>query len=172
MEVDAEPRSRLDDELLRFFTGTLRDAGNVLAAQHQRVIDGDTEVRQCLHEIKELAAMVRLALAAGDSAMLGAALGRHGEPKRGLSAGVSRRSIILATTALLGVAAAVTVAAPAQAAPTSINFNNVTGTTHLAKPNVDVAVPSPCRPSWIWAPARSPAASPWPTSPRSSSWPT
>jgi hypothetical protein len=53
-----------------------------------------------------------------------------------------RRTIMLATTALLGAAAAVTVATPAQAAPIPINFNNVTGTTHLARPNVDVAVPT------------------------------
>jgi hypothetical protein len=53
-----------------------------------------------------------------------------------------RRTIMLATTALLGAAAAVAAAAPAQAAPIPINFNNVTGTTHLARPNVDVAVPT------------------------------
>jgi hypothetical protein len=53
-----------------------------------------------------------------------------------------RRTLMLATTALLGAAAAVAVAAPAQAAPIPINFNNVTGTTHLAKPNVDVDVPT------------------------------
>ena len=53
-----------------------------------------------------------------------------------------RRTLMLATTALLGAVAAVAVAAPAQAAPIPINFNNVTGTTHLAKPNVDVAVPT------------------------------
>jgi hypothetical protein len=53
-----------------------------------------------------------------------------------------RRTIMLAATALVGAGAAVAVAAPAQAAPIPINFNNVTGTTHLAKPNVDVAVPT------------------------------
>ena len=52
-----------------------------------------------------------------------------------------RRTIVLAATALLGATTALAVAAPAQAAPIPINFNNVTGTTHLAKPNVDVAVP-------------------------------
>jgi len=56
--------------------------------------------------------------------------------------GYLRRTIMLATTAVLGAAAAIAVAAPAQAAPIPINFNNVTGTTHLAKPNVDVAVPT------------------------------
>jgi hypothetical protein len=48
---------------------------------------------------------------------------------------------MLAATALVAATTAVAVAAPAQAAPIPINFNNVTGTTHLAKPNVDVAVP-------------------------------
>jgi hypothetical protein len=52
-----------------------------------------------------------------------------------------RRTFMLAATALVAATTAVAVAAPAQAAPIPINFNNVTGTTHLAKPNVDVAVP-------------------------------
>ncbi|MEV6304500.1 hypothetical protein AB0M02_34185 [Actinoplanes sp. NPDC051861] len=56
--------------------------------------------------------------------------------------GYLRRTIMLGATAVLGAAAAVTVAGPAQAAPIAINFNNVTGTTHLAKPNVDVSVPA------------------------------
>jgi hypothetical protein len=53
-----------------------------------------------------------------------------------------RRTAMLATTALLGAAAAITVAAPAQAAPIPVNFNNVAGTTHLGKPNIDVTVPT------------------------------
>ncbi|BAL88499.1 hypothetical protein AMIS_32790 [Actinoplanes missouriensis 431] len=56
--------------------------------------------------------------------------------------GYLRRAAVLATATLLGAAAAITAAAPAQAAPMSIDFNNVTGTTHLAKPNVDVTVPT------------------------------
>lgn len=56
--------------------------------------------------------------------------------------GYLRRSALLAVSALLGASAAITVAAPAQAAPFPITFHNVTGTTHLAKPDVDVAVPS------------------------------
>ncbi|MFC7530807.1 hypothetical protein [Actinoplanes sp. GCM10030250] len=56
--------------------------------------------------------------------------------------GYLRRPIMLVTTALLGAAATIAVAAPAQAAPINIDFNKVTGTTHLAKPNVDVTVPT------------------------------
>jgi hypothetical protein len=52
-----------------------------------------------------------------------------------------RRTFMLAATALVAATTAVAVAAPAQAAPIPISFNNVTGTTHLAKPNIDVAVP-------------------------------
>jgi hypothetical protein len=45
--------------------------------------------------------------------------------------------------AMLGAAVCVTAAAPAQAAaPIAVDFNNVTGATHLAKPNVDVVVPT------------------------------
>jgi hypothetical protein len=36
---------------------------------------------------------------------------------------------------------AVAVPAPAQAAPIAVDFLNVTGSTHLAKPDVDVTVP-------------------------------
>ena len=50
-----------------------------------------------------------------------------------------RRAVVLT---VLCAAAAVAVPAPAQAAPIPVNFNNVTGTTHLAKPNVDVAIPT------------------------------
>ncbi|GAA0923198.1 hypothetical protein GCM10009557_92000 [Virgisporangium ochraceum] len=57
-----------------------------------------------------------------------------------------RRSVMLVAAAVLGAAASVVTsvaaAVPAQAAPIPVNFNNVTGTTHLAKPNVDVAVPT------------------------------
>src|SRR3982751_5442313 len=58
----------------------------------------------------------------------------------GGNVGPLRRTIMLAATALVGAATAVAIGAPAQAAPLPINFNNVTGTTHLKKPNVDVAV--------------------------------
>ena len=54
--------------------------------------------------------------------------------------GPLRRTIMLAATALVGAATAVAFGAPAQAAPIPITFSNVTGTTHLKKPNVDVAV--------------------------------
>jgi hypothetical protein len=48
---------------------------------------------------------------------------------------------MLTATAIVGAATAIAVATPAQAAPIPIDFNNVTGTTHLNKPDVDVAVP-------------------------------
>ncbi|BBH68475.1 hypothetical protein ACTI_51600 [Actinoplanes sp. OR16] len=56
--------------------------------------------------------------------------------------GYFRRTTMLATAALLGATAAVAAVSPAQAAPISIDFNNVTGTTRLAKPKADVAVPT------------------------------
>ena len=49
---------------------------------------------------------------------------------------------VRAAAAVLGAVTAVAVPAAAQAAPIAVDFNNVTGTTHLAKPNVDVAVPT------------------------------
>lgn len=53
-----------------------------------------------------------------------------------------RRSLMLVAAAVLGAAVSVVAAVPAQAAPIAVNFNNVTGTTHLKKPDVDVAVPT------------------------------
>jgi hypothetical protein len=53
-----------------------------------------------------------------------------------------RRSLVLATAALIGATAAVTAVTPAQAAPIPLSFTNVTGTVHLAKPDVDVPVPT------------------------------
>ncbi|HEV3171109.1 MAG TPA: hypothetical protein VGZ32_12245 [Actinocrinis sp.] len=87
--VDPETLRKLDDELLLFFTGTVRDAGEVLAAQHERVMGGDRDAERRLHEIKELTTAARKALTDGDTVALGAVLGRHWELKRGLSAGVS-----------------------------------------------------------------------------------
>lgn len=90
-DVAVDPRTiaNLDAELLLFFSGTVRDAGKVLAVQHERVTDGDRDAQRRLHEIKELTVVARKALEEADTAALGAVLGRHWELKRGLSAGVS-----------------------------------------------------------------------------------
>lgn len=54
-----------------------------------------------------------------------------------------RRSFMLAAATMLGAAVSIMAAAPSQAAaPIAVDFNNVTGTTRLAKPKVDVSVPT------------------------------
>ncbi|WP_019871711.1 GHMP family kinase ATP-binding protein [Salinispora oceanensis] len=93
VHISPETIQRLDDELLLFFTGTVRDAGCILAGQHERVARGDRDTQQRLHEIRELVAVARNALIGGDTIALGAVLGRHWELKRGLSGGVSLPSI-------------------------------------------------------------------------------
>ncbi|WP_205314842.1 hypothetical protein [Nonomuraea lactucae] len=93
VEVDAETIRRLDDELLLFFTGTVRDAGEMLAAQNARVVHGDRDTQWRLHEIKELTTVARKALTEGDTVSLGNLLGRHWELKCGLGTGVSLPSV-------------------------------------------------------------------------------
>ncbi|WP_217492608.1 hypothetical protein [Streptomyces prasinopilosus] len=89
IHVDTGTRRRLDDELLLFFTGTVRDTGTVLADQHTRVSRGDADTERRLHEIKELTTSALTALRGGDVAELGQLLGRHWELKRGLGSRVT-----------------------------------------------------------------------------------
>lgn len=57
-----------------------------------------------------------------------------------------RRTVTLAAaavlSAVLSAAVSVAVPAPAHAAPIAVDFTNVTGSTHLARPDVDVTVPT------------------------------
>jgi D-glycero-alpha-D-manno-heptose-7-phosphate kinase len=89
VEVAAAAIGRLDEDLLLFFTGAVRDAGRVLTAQHERIERGDRKAESRLHEIKELTAVAHKAVVDGDARALGLVLGRHWELKRQLSEGVS-----------------------------------------------------------------------------------
>jgi D-glycero-alpha-D-manno-heptose-7-phosphate kinase len=91
--VSPEVRHRLDEELLLFFTGTTRDAGKVLAGQHQAVRNGDRDVMDRLHDIKSLTEPMLDALGSGNLTEIGRLLDRHWRLKQGLSPAVSTPGI-------------------------------------------------------------------------------
>jgi D-glycero-alpha-D-manno-heptose-7-phosphate kinase len=87
--VDTQFTRRLDEELLLFFTGRTRDAGEVLGEQNARVKHSDQEAERRLHDIKALAPLALDALKNNDATALGEVLGRHWSLKRQLGARVS-----------------------------------------------------------------------------------
>ncbi|KUN00437.1 hypothetical protein AQI95_34635 [Streptomyces yokosukanensis] len=87
--VDAEFVHRLDEELLLFFTGRTRDAGEVLGEQNARVAHSDRDAERRLHEIKALTPLALDALKNSDAPALGQVLGAHWELKRQLGSKVS-----------------------------------------------------------------------------------
>jgi D-glycero-alpha-D-manno-heptose-7-phosphate kinase len=91
--VPPEVRARLDEELLLFFTGTTRDAGTVLAAQHEAVRSGDRDVTARLHDIRSLTEPMIDALRSGNLNEIGRLLHRHWRLKQGLSPAVSTPTV-------------------------------------------------------------------------------
>jgi len=91
--VDDAFARRLGDELLLFFTGSTRDAGEVLREQNAQLGHSHRSTEQRLHQIKELVPAALDALKNGDAEALGSVLGRHWELKRGLGARVSTARI-------------------------------------------------------------------------------
>ncbi|MFI6554593.1 GHMP family kinase ATP-binding protein [Streptomyces griseus] len=90
-EVSVDPRflRRLDEELLLFFTGRTRDAGEVLGEQSARMRHDDREVERRLGAIKALVPPAVDALKNHDAGALGRVLGEHWDLKRGLGSRVS-----------------------------------------------------------------------------------
>ncbi|MGV9706014.1 GHMP family kinase ATP-binding protein [Streptomyces sp. NPDC003483] len=89
VSVDPAAMDRLDQELLLFFTGTTRNASNVLSAQDGSARGGPSHVDDALHGIKELVDEAVQALQAGDTRAMGDVLDRHWQLKRGLGTGIT-----------------------------------------------------------------------------------
>ncbi|MFH9575349.1 hypothetical protein [Streptomyces sp. NPDC017230] len=87
--VDVDFVHRLDEELLLFFTGRTRDAGEVLGEQNARVNHNDRDAERRLHEIKALTPCALDALKNNDATALGRVLGAHWGLKRQLGSRVS-----------------------------------------------------------------------------------
>jgi D-glycero-alpha-D-manno-heptose-7-phosphate kinase len=98
--VEAEPLKipldaffNLEDNLLLFFTGFSRKAGDILADQKQRTEGHDEEMLKNLHYVKELGLRSKEALHSGDTGLFGALLHEHWEHKRRRSGGMTNPQI-------------------------------------------------------------------------------
>ncbi|HOW58705.1 MAG TPA: galactokinase [Candidatus Omnitrophota bacterium] len=83
----------LEDNLLLFFTGFARKAGDILKDQNKRSHDADRQMIENLHLTKEMGARSRQALEVGKPAEFGALLHEHWEHKKKRSDGMSNSQI-------------------------------------------------------------------------------
>jgi D-glycero-alpha-D-manno-heptose-7-phosphate kinase len=83
----------LEDNLLLFFTGFSRSAGDILQDQDQRTKKADPEMIEKLNAVKELGFRSRKALEQGKPALFGELMHEHWESKRRRSSGMSNPKI-------------------------------------------------------------------------------
>jgi D-glycero-alpha-D-manno-heptose-7-phosphate kinase len=83
----------LEDNLLLFFTGFSRSAGEILKDQNTRTKQADPEMVQNLHYVKELGFRSRKAFEAGRTAEFGEIMHEHWEHKKKRSRGMSNPQI-------------------------------------------------------------------------------
>jgi len=83
----------LEENLLMFFTGYARDADKVLKEQKARSEDGDGEMIDNLHFVKELGLRSKSALEQGDTAGFAALMHEHWEHKKKRSTSMSNGNI-------------------------------------------------------------------------------
>ena len=99
-DVEAEPLRvgmdtllTLEDDLLLFFTGFSRQAGDILRDQDVRSRDADTSMLANLDETKEIGLRSKQVLEAGRTAEFGALLDAQWQQKKGRSSGMSNPQI-------------------------------------------------------------------------------
>ena len=83
----------LEDNLLLFFTGFTRSAGEILKDQDSKSRSGDGEMTGNLHHVKELAFRSQACLEAGRTSELGELMHEHWEHKKRRSGGISNPRI-------------------------------------------------------------------------------
>lgn len=84
---------QLEDNLLLFFTGFSRNAGDILHDQHKRSEADDGEMLANLHYVRELGLRSRKSLEAGDLRCFGQLMHEHWEHKKRRSRGMSNSRI-------------------------------------------------------------------------------
>jgi len=84
---------RLEDNLLLFFTGISRRAGDVLHDQSARTSSGEPEMLANLHYVKDLGQRSKAALERGDLQCFGRLMHEHWEHKKRRSCGMSTGQI-------------------------------------------------------------------------------
>jgi D-glycero-alpha-D-manno-heptose-7-phosphate kinase len=83
----------LEENLLLFFTGFARSAGDLLSDQNRRTIAHEQEMLSHLHYVKELGLRSRDALESGDTRQFGELLHEHWDHKRRRSKNMSNSQI-------------------------------------------------------------------------------
>jgi D-glycero-alpha-D-manno-heptose-7-phosphate kinase len=93
LQISTDTLYDLEDNLLLFFTGFSRSAGDILRDQDTRTQKSDQEMLYNLHYVKELALASQRALEAGQAPVFGEILHEHWEHKKRRSGGMSNPHI-------------------------------------------------------------------------------
>jgi D-glycero-alpha-D-manno-heptose-7-phosphate kinase len=93
LQISSSTLHALEDNLMLFFTGFSRSAGDILQDQDKRTKQADTGMIDNLNYIKELGVRSRRALEQGTPAAFGELMHEHWEHKRKRSAGMSNAHI-------------------------------------------------------------------------------
>jgi D-glycero-alpha-D-manno-heptose-7-phosphate kinase len=93
LPIKIETTFALEDNLLLFFTGFARKAGNILKDQVERTQLDEVSMIENLHYTKDLGMRSRKALEGGNTAEFGALLHEHWEHKKKRSEGMSNPQI-------------------------------------------------------------------------------
>ncbi len=93
LRVDTDTLYNLEDNLLLFFTGYTRSAGEILKEQDQRSRDNDREMTSNLHFVKELGRESKDALEGGDLNRFAELMNVHWEYKKQRSPNMSNGQI-------------------------------------------------------------------------------
>lgn len=82
LSISLETINTLQDNLLLFYTGVLRDANEVLAKQKKATDKNDGKTFDNLHQIQEIAYEIKNALEKGDTTQFGVLLDKHWQVKK------------------------------------------------------------------------------------------
>lgn len=93
LRLSMETLFDLEDNLLLFFTGFQRSAGDILKDQDTRTRRSDPDMIQNLHMVKEMGLRSKQALEAGDTRLFGEIMHEHWERKKKRSHGMSNAQI-------------------------------------------------------------------------------
>ncbi len=93
LRIGVDLLHQLEDNLLLFFTGYSRSAGDVLRDQEARTTVGDRDMIANLHCVKEIGLRSREALERGDLHAFGVLMHEHWERKKKRSRGMSNSRI-------------------------------------------------------------------------------
>lgn len=82
LSVTLQTINNLQNNLLLFYTGVLRDANEVLAKQKKAIEKNDPHIIDNLHKIQEIAFEIKEVLEAGDTTKFGMLLDKHWKVKK------------------------------------------------------------------------------------------